>query len=152
MSVDRAVPAQQVFVHATAVAIDRIGALLLGPSGSGKSDLALRLLEAGGRLVADDQVVLVRSGERLLASAPPALAGRIEARGIGILTLDGGLLWRKMPIALAVELVPPERLERLPEPATRDFLGLALPLFRLAPFEASAVAKLRLAVRQLKRS
>ncbi|MGE0153100.1 MAG: HPr kinase/phosphorylase [Reyranellaceae bacterium] len=140
--------ASQVFVHATAVAIDRKGVLLLGPSGSGKSDLALRLIEAGGRLVADDQVILARAGDRLVASAPPALAGRIEARGIGILDLDGSRLWRRMPLAMAVELVPPERLERLPEPAAREFLGVELKLIRLAPFEASAVAKLRLALAQ----
>ena len=137
---------QQVFVHATAVAVERRGVLLLGPSGSGKSDLALRLIDAGGRLIADDQVILARQQDRLIASAPPALAGRIEARGIGILTLDGRFLWRRMPMALAVELAPAERIERLPEKATRDFLGIALPLIRLAPFEASAPAKLRLAL------
>ena len=137
---------QQIFVHATAVAVERRGVLLLGPSGSGKSDLALRLIDAGGRLIADDQVVLTRVQDRLIATAPPALAGRIEARGIGILTLDGALLWRRMPMALAVELAPPERIERLPEAASRDFLGIALPLIRLSPFEASAPAKLRLAL------
>ena len=142
----------QIFVHATAIAIERSGMLLLGPSGSGKSDLALRLIDAGARLIADDQVILTRVGERLIANAPPTLAGRIEARGIGILTLDGGRLWRKMPIALAVELVAPDRLERLPEDATRDFLGIALKLIRLAPFESSAVAKLRLAVASMKRA
>lgn len=147
---DSAASKQQVFVHATAVAIDRVGALLLGPSGSGKSDLALRVLEAGGRLIADDQVVLSRVGEKLIANAPTTLAGRIEARGIGILSLGGAQLWRKMPVRLAVELVPPDRVERLPEPATREFLGFALPLIRLAPFEVSAIAKLRLAARYLK--
>lgn len=137
---------QQFFVHATAVAVERRGVLLLGPSGSGKSDLALRLIDGGGRLIADDQVVLTRVQDRLIATAPPTLAGRIEARGIGILTLDGAQLWRRMPLALAVELTSPERIERLPEPATRDFLGIALPSIRLAPFEASAPAKLRLAL------
>ena len=144
---------QQVFVHATAVAVEHHkGVLLLGPSGSGKSDLALRIVDAGGRLVADDQVILTRNGEKLIANAPPTIAGRIEARGIGILKLDGGKLWRKMPIVLAVELVEPDKLERLPEPATRDFLGIALPLIRLAPFEASAIAKLRLFLTTLKRT
>ena len=138
-----ALPPQSEFAHATAVAVRRRGVLLLGPSGAGKSDLALRLIDAGARLVADDQVVLSRDGERLLASAPPALAGRLEVRGIGILHLDGSRLWRRMPLALAVELASPEHIERLPEPATRSFLGLALPLVRLAPFEASAGAQLQ---------
>jgi len=137
---------QQIFVHATAVAVGLKGVLLLGPSGSGKSDLALRLIDQGARLVADDQVVLSRNGARLMANAPPALAGKIEARGIGIVHLDGARLWRKMPMAMAVELVEPDRIERLPEPASREFLGVALPLIRLAPFENSAVAKLRLAL------
>ena len=144
--------ASQIFVHATAIAIDRAGVLLLGASGSGKSDLALRLIDAGARLIADDQVILSRVGEKLIANAPTTLAGRIEARGIGILTLDGGRLWRKMPIVMAVDLVEPDRIERLPENATRDFLGIAVKLIRLTPFEASAVAKLRFAVTAMKRA
>lgn len=142
---------QRIFVHATAVAIDHKGVLLLGPSGSGKSDLALRLIDRGGRLVADDQVILTRNGARLIANAPPALLGRIEARGIGILKLEGGQVWRKMPIAMAVELAPADAIERLPEPETREFLGVVLPLIRLAPFEASAPAKLALALKKVKR-
>lgn len=144
--------ASQIFVHATAIAIDRDGVLLLGPSGSGKSDLALRLIDAGARLVADDQVILTRIGEKLIANAPPTLAGRLEVRGVGIMALDGGRVWRKMPITLAVELVAPDRIERLPEKATRDFLGFTLPLIRLTPFEASAVAKVRLAAKAMKRA
>jgi HPr kinase/phosphorylase len=150
-SPDPATP-PQIFVHATAIALGKTGVLLLGPSGSGKSDLALRLIDDGARLIADDQVMLSRNGERLIANPPPVLAGRIEARGIGILQLDGGRLWRKMPMALAVELVPAEKIERLPEPATREFLGVALKLIRLNPFEASAVAKLKFAVETLRRS
>jgi HPr kinase/phosphorylase len=144
-------PPQQIFVHATAIAIGKTGVLLLGPSGSGKSDLALRLIDDGARLVSDDQVILSRNGERLIANPPPALAGRIEVRGVGIVALDGGRVWRKMPVLLAVELVPEDKIERLPEPASREFLGVALKLIRLNPFELSAVAKLKLVAASLKR-
>ena len=70
-------------VHATCVAIGDRAVLLCGPSGSGKSDLALRLIDGGAQLVADDQVVLRAEGGRIVARAPEALAGRMEVRGIG---------------------------------------------------------------------
>ncbi|MBL6613280.1 MAG: HPr kinase/phosphatase C-terminal domain-containing protein [Reyranella sp.] len=137
-------------VHATCVAL-RHGrtwraALLRGPSGAGKSDLALRVIEAGGRLVADDQIELRREGKKLLASAPPKIAGLIEARGLGIVKLGRDQLVRRAEVVLLVDLAHPERIERLPEPASEAILGIDLPLMALAPFEASSVAKLRLAL------
>ncbi|MDE0940637.1 MAG: HPr kinase/phosphatase C-terminal domain-containing protein, partial [Pirellulales bacterium] len=77
----------ETLVHATCVAIGEVGVLLRGPSGSGKSDLALRLIEGGAKLVADDQVVLSEVAGSLLASAPAALRGKIEVRGCGILDI-----------------------------------------------------------------
>ncbi len=131
-------------VHASCVAVDGRGVLLLGPPGSGKSDLALRLIDGGAVLVADDQVDIRAVDGRLEAAPPETLAGRMEVRGLGILTLE----WRpSAPLHLAVELATDTRPERLPAAAERRFEGVALPLIRLAPFEASAAAKLRLAVR-----
>lgn len=130
-------------VHATTIAIDGLAVLLRGPSGAGKSDLALRLIAAGGRLVADDQSELHRDGERVLARAPAAIAGLIEARGIGIFRLDPLI---DAPLTLIVDLVPREGLERLPDQRREDILGLSFPAVAIAPFEASAVAKLRLLV------
>ena len=72
-------------VHGTTVALQGEGVLLRGPSGSGKSDLALRLIDAGARLVADDQTELKRAADGLVARSPAAIAGRIEVRGVGIL-------------------------------------------------------------------
>ncbi len=131
-------------IHGTCVELDGTACLLRGPPGSGKSDLALRLIDLGARLVADDQVVLTRHGERVIASAPPTLAGMLEVRGLGIMRMQDVAA---APLGLVVDLVAPERVERMPEPATCEFFGIALPLIALAPSEASAAAKVRLAAR-----
>jgi HPr kinase/phosphorylase len=133
-------------VHATAVAIDGGAILLRGPPGCGKSDLALRLIEGGARLIADDQALLLRPDGHVLVRAPATIAGLIEVRGIGILRLDS---LDEVRLALVVDLVPAGQIERLPEPQFETILGLAIPLLALAPFEASAAAKLRLALRTL---
>jgi len=138
------------FVHATSVALRISGqwraALLRGPPGSGKSDLALRLLQTGGRLVSDDQTHLERRRRSLIATAPPSLAGMIEARGLGIVRLQRNQLLGRAPVGLLVDLVPPGRIERLPDPQTETLLDITLPRLDLAPFEASAVQKLWLAL------
>ena len=141
------------FVHATCVAL-RAGkrwraVLLRGPSGAGKSDLALRLIEAGGRLVADDQTHVAKVGRALIASPPPALAGRIEARGVGILELPRSQLLARAQVVLLVDLVAHGRIDRLPEPAHETLQEIELPRLDLAPFEASSVAKLRLALTRI---
>lgn len=145
-------------VHATCVALRSQGTssgrtwravLLRGPSGAGKSDLALRLIEAGGRLVADDQTRLTRSGPSLFATAPAALAGLLEVRGIGIVKLARGQLLSRASLSLLVDLVAADRIERLPEPVEETLLDVGLPVLALAPFEVSAAAKLRLALAQI---
>ena len=134
-------------IQGTAVAIGEVGLLLLGPSGSGKSDLALRLIDDGARLICDDRVALVIRDRRLWCrvptDVPDHLRGRIEARGVGIIPVPHRP--DPVPVEWAVELVHPETVERLPPAETRMFLGCAVPLLKLAPFEASTVAKLRLA-------
>ena len=135
-------------IHASCVELGGIGILLLGDSGSGKSDLALRLIDAGARLVADDRTDLHRDGERLIASVPAAIAGRIEVRGLGIVPVAHVA---RAPVGLAVDLVGPERIERLPSPRFRTWLGTDVQLLALNPFEASAAAKVRLAAREATR-
>jgi serine kinase of HPr protein (carbohydrate metabolism regulator) len=130
-------------VHATAVAVDGCAVLLRGPSGSGKSDLALRLIDAGARLVADDQSRLSREGDAVMVRAPQPIAGLIEVRGLGIVKLDALPAAR---LVLIADLVASERVERLPEPSSETILGLAIPVVAIAPLEASAPAKLRLAL------
>lgn len=117
--------------------------LLLGPSGSGKSDLLLRLTQRGWHLVADDQVRLEARGEALWAAAPAALAGMLEARGLGLLT---GLPHGPARLRLAVELRPRAEVPRLPEPDRFTALGLELPRLALHGLEASAPDKLALAL------
>lgn len=131
-------------VYASCVAIDGSGILLRGSSGAGKSDLALRLTDEGARLVADDQVELVREEDHVLASAPAKLAGMLEVRGLGIVRLPP---LAKVPLLLVVDLGAADAIERMPEPTTTQLLGIGLVLVHLDPFAASATAKLRLAVR-----
>jgi serine kinase of HPr protein (carbohydrate metabolism regulator) len=131
-------------VHGTSVALGGAGVLLRGPSGSGKSDLALRLIDEGGALVADDQTELRRVGVLLRMTAPATIAGLIEVRGVGILPVSS------VPAAilrLVVILKPSADIERLPEPQACEFLGCSIRQIAIASFEASAAAKLRLALR-----
>ena len=133
-----------IMVHATCIAVEGAGVLLRGPSGSGKSDLALRAIDQGARLVADDQVVLTQRGAALVASAPPTLRGLIEIRGLGIMRVECD---SECELALVIDLTDKGDIERLPEPARCSLLGIELPLLALSAFEASASAKLRFAVR-----
>jgi serine kinase of HPr protein (carbohydrate metabolism regulator) len=136
-------------MHATAVAIDGHAVLLRGPSGCGKSDLALRLIDAGARLVADDQSELQRHGDAVLVRAPTTISGLFEVRGLGIVRFDA---LAEAPVRLIADLVTADRIERLPPRRTVTILGIAVSLVEIAPFEASAAAKLRLALRVLARS
>ncbi len=131
-------------VHASTVAIGGLGVMLEGPSGSGKSDLALRLIDRGAVLVSDDYTVLVRSGDTLVASAPPTIAGQIEVRGVGILPIANVA---QVPIALVVRLT--SEVGRLPEPATRLVAGVPIPEIAIDPHQNSAPIKVELALRHL---
>ena len=131
-------------IHATSVAIGGVAVLLRGPSGGGKSDLALRLIQAGAVLVADDRCDLSVARGRLFVSAPAAIRGLLEVRGIGIVAMRHRA---KAPVSLVVDLVKPSAVERLPPARHCRLATVTLPLLRLAPFEASAVAKILLAVR-----
>lgn len=130
--------------YGTCIAIEGAGVLLRGPPGSGKSDLALRLIDQGALLVADDQTELRLDDDVIVASAPATILGRIEVRGVGILSCPSVA---RAPLRLIVDLVPPVAVERLPAAETERCLGLALPLLRLSPFESSAPVKLRWALR-----
>ena len=131
-------------VHMSAVAIDGRAVLIGGLSGKGKSDLALRLIDRGARLVSDDYTIVRRVGGRLVASAPATIAGRIEVRGVGILEFPHE---EDVPIGLVVDL--DREAERLPEAGdTRILAGLEVPVIALSGLEASAPIKVEAALRQ----
>lgn len=125
-------------IHGTTIEMEGRGLLLLGPSGSGKSSLALQLLAVGGRLVSDDRTDLRREQNSVMASAPASLNGRIEARGIGILNADPA---GPVRLALVADLGQSEEM-RLPAVRYRELLGLRLPL-ALGPYRPHLYAALR---------
>lgn len=131
-------------VWGTSVSIDGYGVLLRGPSGAGKSDLALRVIDrVGGKLIADDRTRLAREGNALVASPPDEIAGRLEVRGVGIVDVEHVT---RAPLMLVVDLVPPEQVQRMPEPGDWQHAGVSVPLIALAAFEASTPIKLKYAL------
>ena len=130
-------------LHASTVAINGRAVLLTGPSGSGKSDLALRLLDRGFTLVSDDQTIVRKDGDRLVASAPPNIAGKLEIRGLGIVDVERV---DNVAIALIVELTN-SQIQRLPDDSReRPILGVKLPLVTIDALTASAPSKVALAL------
>jgi len=127
-------------VHGTCVVLDDMGILLRGPSGSGKSDLALRLIDGGALLVADDRVDIICDQDNLWAKPPEALAGKLEVRGIGIMAMP---FYPRARIRLIVDLVTERAVERLPLDLSVSVLNIAIPCLKLDPFAASAPAKVR---------
>nr|WP_298685729.1 HPr kinase/phosphatase C-terminal domain-containing protein [uncultured Dongia sp.] len=136
-------------IDGVAVAIDGQAILLRGPSGSGRSDLALRLIDEGALLVSDEQVELHRHGEHLFVTAPEMmpenLKGRIEARGLGLVPVAH--VAEARPLAWVIDMAAADQIDRLPVALSTDYLGVTVPLLKLDPFALSATAKLRLAVR-----
>lgn len=142
-------PEKEQNIHATCVFFgdaEPVSAVLLrGPSGSGKSDLALRLIAQGARLVADDQVWLKARAGVLYARPPAETAGMIEVRGVGIVNFEP---FYDAPVRLVADLVQHENVERLPEKAYHVVQGVRLRRIALCAFDASAPVKLRLALEQ----
>ena len=135
-------------IHATCVDWNGAGLLIRGPEGSGKSDLALRLIDAGAKLVADDRCDVEAVDGGVVARAPATIAGRLEVRGLGLVTLaetaDG------TRVAAVVELAPAADIERMPPPAEAEIAGIKLPLYHLDPQSASAVTRLKLIVEHVR--
>jgi serine kinase of HPr protein (carbohydrate metabolism regulator) len=144
-------PPEPVTAHATAVAIGEAGILIRGPSGSGKSSLAMMLMESGGepaRLVADDQVILTVKEGRLAAAVPRALAGLLEVRGLGIVHREHV---SPVVIRLCVDLAPLAEIPRLPERADRfvAFGPIRLPRMSVSIGSHDSAVRVRMALREL---
>lgn len=132
-------------IHASTVALSGRAVLITGPSGSGKSDLTLRLLDRGFVLVSDDQTIVRKTGTKLLASAPPTIKGKLEIRGVGIVDMEQV---DDVPVALVVELT--SEIQRLPDDSReRPVLGLSVPLISVDAMSASAASKVALALDRL---
>jgi serine kinase of HPr protein (carbohydrate metabolism regulator) len=132
-------------LHASCVAMDGRAVLLAGPSGSGKSDLALRLLDRGFMLVSDDRTIVRKEGSRLVTSAPDSIKGKLEIRGVGIVDMDS---LPNVPLALVVELT--SDIQRMPDDSReRMILGVGVPLISVDAMTASAPSKVALALNRL---
>lgn len=126
--------------HASSVEFEGKGIIIFGDSGSGKSDLALRLIDAGGKLISDDYVSVIAKDNILYAQTAPNIEGLIEVRGVGLVTTP---FKKSMTLDLALELKPMGKIERLPEDSFFEEAGCKIPLYYFDGFSASALAKIR---------
>ena len=128
-------------IHATCINLEGLGLLLRGPSGSGKSDLALRMMENNSQLIADDRVDLTLEEGVLVARAPSCLRGLLEVRGVGVIEVPYSNCIQILGI---INLVENNKIQRLPVPRTELLLGVEIPSYQLDPWEISAIAKIQL--------
>jgi serine kinase of HPr protein (carbohydrate metabolism regulator) len=132
-------------LHASCVATGGRAILIAGPSGSGKSDLALRLMDRGFALVSDDRTIVRKEGDRLVATAPTTIKGKLEIRGIGIVDMESV---SDVPVSLVVELTSEH--QRLPDDSReRLILGASIPLVSVDAMTASAASKVAVALDRL---
>ena len=132
-------------LHASCVESEGRAVLITGRSGSGKSDLALRLIDRGFSLVSDDRTILRKEGTKLIASAPETIKGKLEIRGIGIMDM---VSVNDVPVALVVELTGD--MQRMPDDnQERVILGAGVPLVNVDAMTPSAPAKVVVALERL---
>jgi len=130
-------------VHGTSVSIDGDGVLFRGPPGSGKSDLALRMINFGAQLVSDDQVCLTRRNDNIFMSSPPTIRNSLEVRGIGIVNT---IVQKEAPLTLVLNMLPNNVTSRMPVWQLCTFFDIKVPAVEFAPFEISAHLKVKLAI------
>ena len=128
-------------IHATCINLQGFGLLLRGPSGGGKSDLALRMMEHNSQLIADDRVDLTLEDDALIARAPCYLRGLLEVRGLGVIEVQYGI---SIQVLGVIDLVDNTKIERLPNHQTEILLGIEIPSYQIDPWAISAIAKVQL--------
>ncbi len=133
-------------IHASCVSLDGLGVLLRGPSGAGKSDLALRLIDDGAKLVSDDYCEVSVTNGTLIAAAPQTIAGKMEVRGIGIITMP---FTSPAAIGLVVDLMPVKEIQRMPESLSCLLEGVTLPRIQIDALLPSALARVKLAAHRI---
>ena len=127
----------------TCIAFSDDAVLFRGPSGCGKSDLALRCINRGADLISDDQTMLCKKDKKIFASPPATIAGKLEVRGLGIVEFP---YIKRAQLALVLDLVGEDAMERLPDINFVDYFDLKIPNLRLYAFQCSAVEKVSLAM------
>jgi serine kinase of HPr protein (carbohydrate metabolism regulator) len=136
-------------LHGNCLWVNETGVLILGDAASGKTELALTMINSGrGTLVADDQVIIEREHKILMARPPEGLQGLMQINGIGIVNFDN---IAPVPLHLIIELVPHTDVPLIPEKSEKEIQGLSLPLLKLVGHEASSADKLWLATNLLKK-
>lgn len=132
-------------VHATAVAIDGKGILIIGSSGSGKSDLAIHLIDRGAILISDDQVIVSRKQGKVTLNPPANIAGKIELYSLGIHEVEYA---SDLPLVMVVRLV--DKSDRYPlDRQTYQILDFHLPLITLDSYRSTAPIKVEMALKQI---
>ncbi|MBE6448761.1 MAG: hypothetical protein E7018_05645 [Alphaproteobacteria bacterium] len=127
-------------IHASCLVVKNKGLLILGDSGSGKSDLCLRLImEHGAKLVSDDRTDISIKKQNIYASAPKLLQGLLEVRGVGIIKQNFA---KRAKIDAVIGLESSlDKIERMPKEDFFEIEGQRLPLYKIFAKEASAPAK-----------
>ncbi len=125
-------------LHATALEWFGKGFLLLGSSASGKSDLALRLIDNGANLISDDQIIISNENDSLIAKCPDNLQGKLEVRGVGIIKTP---FYAVHSINLCFNLQ--KTVDRFPKKNLKTFKNITIPCYQLNPFEVSAPIKIK---------
>lgn len=134
---------KQSFLHATCVSLKGKGILISGKPGTGKSSLALHLIDRGARLVSDDQTCLISEGKSLIALAPAMHKGKIEVRNVGICVFP---YENKVPLSLWVELCEKKDVERLPGPSFIEYNTIKVLLLKLNENDPLGAMKVELKV------
>ena len=133
-------------IHSTSVVIEDLGLLIRGQPGSGKSDLALRLIDSGATLISDDLTICKKIGDYLYLYPHSKTKGLLEVREIGIMTVP---YVENIKLTLVVELVE-EECERIPEMMSCSILGMKFPKIKIFGKSSSAVAKIKIKLNQIR--